>query len=1314
MFDLDSVKELFKTEPNTAFFWSGLGENGAEIAKETAKANGGVTLEMLMEQNKQKLIEAGFPYDEDFDRFIWNGTDPENVKAWQDLSEAYANQASGNVRAVLGDNIRSDSVWCQNEIPRLFTSDSVTSVQGVSKQQLISSYNILCEINEHDANFAIGKAISDVPINNTDVDYFTKKIVSKYGLSPVMDKEIISKFTAYEYLNSINADSVTINKLGIITDSELFSKYSFLNESVSQSILDEFRVGEYRLKTTGVDTLTNATVYFDVNGKVVSVRNHVSDSVFKTTIGDIRNYIPEDELRAVFPEYDSLENLEKLKVRQLELEYNKFIKNLDSIPVEQISDVRANYLKAVGKTEDTLGFFDKRILKLLEGKLSGNEKISNAILDFSSATTELSKGLKKVIPYVDALFTILDFLNTVDSIYSAYELQGVEGAKETARTELTRFAMENALVWASGELSTYILGVGIASGPVGTVAAIAAVGVITAFTFVAVQEIMTNDEFINNFWKPLDGNNLSVSISVNSAPEGSGYVKKIEDEWGINYWQDNDAGNMIYGYSGDDEIHGAGGNDFIDGGNDNDFLYGDEGDDIIYGGFGKDHIEGGKGNDYLYGGTGENIESGGTEASIFGDVIDGGDDNDYIFGEEGDDLLIGGNGIDYIYGGDGNDTMYGDEYIEPLPSGEVVLPNISDLPEFDGSGNIMDLGSTSGPNYMYGGNGKDTMYGGVSSDVMFGGEGDDIMYGGDDPTSLESNKIFVENGIMIGDYLSGEGGNDIIYGGNGCDYISGGDDDDELHGDDGNDSIYGGNGEDEIYGDNGDDVIFGEEDKDWLYGGEGNDYIDGGNGDDHIEGGDGKNYLYGRNGEDYIYGGEDEDYIEGGDDGDHIYGGNGENIMYGQEGDDYIYGGNDKDYILGGTGDDHLYGGNGENEIYGGHGNDVIYDGDDGSYIEGSFGNDKIFAGGGNDIIDPGEGDDYIQDDHGDDTIIFKAGYGTDTISDAAGYNTIALSGLDISSAEFRRTGNDLTISFGSDSIILTQYYDFYNFNINGIDISELINSLHGSDSNDWMNVANSNGDSLYGEGGNDNLTGNSGNDSLYGGSGNDYLYGNDGDDTLDGGTGNDWLYGGNGNDTYIFGKGYGNDTIEDWGGSSIVKLKDISSSEVTITNLWDSTLEMTVNGTEDKLTINGYKWNQGGYTFEFADGAVGTVNKDTWELELSQPASNEISEEDVIQSNAELLSDIYSDESMSSDLLTETSGAVLIDSSSAVSAAKETEETADQTDIQVMILTENMSAFGTENNVSDSMSISDPMQDTSALNQLLVGTAGRVISEVL
>lgn len=258
-------------------------------------------------------------------------------------------------------------------------------------------------------------------------------------------------------------------------------------------------------------------------------------------------------------------------------------------------------------------------------------------------------------------------------------------------------------------------------------------------------------------------------------------------------------------------------------------------------------------------------------------------------------------------------------------------------------------------------------------------------------------------------------------------------------------------------------------------------------------------------------------------------------------------------------------------------------------------------------------------------------------------------------------------------------------------------------------------GDSLYGENGNDNVTGNSGDDILYGGSGNDYLYGNDGNDILDGGIGNDWLYGGNGNDTYIFAKGYGNDTIEDWGGSSIVKLKDISSSEVTITNLWDSTLEMTVNDTQDKLTINGYKWNQGGYTFEFADGSTETVNKDTWELKLNKPAASneikyennsspEISEEDMIQLNADLLSDMYADDNVTSELLTETNSGVLLDSASAASAVKETEEIADQTDIQVMILTENMSAFGSENNVSESANITD-ITDTSVMNQLLVGT---------
>lgn len=1418
MFDIDSVRESFKTEPNTAFFWSGLGKNGAEIAKETAKANGGVTLEMLMEQNKQKLIDAGFPYNMDLDDFVFNPNDPENVKAWNDLSEAYASQASGNVRAVLGDNVNSSSVWCQNEIPCLFNNDAVTSIQGVSKQQLLNSYNLMREISEYDANYAIGNAFSDVSISNTQVDYFVQNIISKYGLSPEMDSEIINTLIAYQHFVSIDADETLIKKLGIMTDSELFSKYLFLDSSVSQSVLDEFRIGEYRLKTTGVDTLTNATVCFDINGRVVSVGNSVSSSVFEVTVGEIRNFTPESEILKVYPEYNNLTKIEQLQIRYLDGEYKNFFELLDSTSIEPMSDIRAKYLKAVGKTEDALSILDKQTLKLLEGTLSGNEQIANAVLKFSSAVTKVGEVVKAALPYVDYLFTIVDFIFTIEKIQDAYYTQGVDAAKEIAKTEITRFAMESALAYASTELMGVILGVGMSFGPVGTFAALVIDGGILIADYFIMKDVLSDDDFINSFWKPLGGNELCELVTRTQAPLSSGYGEIIEDK-GLNYWQDNDIGNIIYGYDGDDEIHGAGGNDLIYGGDGFDYLYGDDGDDKIFGR------------------NGENVESGGEDNSFFGgaDYIDGGNGNDYIYGEDGMDTLIGGNGDDYLYGGDGSDFMYGDEYVT-----EELLPDINSISlsnELLQDG-FPELGSFPGADYMYGGAGNDTMYGGAGSDVMFGGADDDTMYGEDDSTSDEVNKTLVELGMLIGDYLSGDEGNDTIYGGAGNDYIFGGDDEDELHGDEGNDYIEGGkdkdvihggegddiiyggtrdteseegfsdnsvaSGNDEIYGDEGNDVIFGGDgddtieggtdltsddtstpespddveigdrlygesgidtihggtgndyidggaDKDYLYGDEGNDIILGQDGDDVIEGGDGVNFIWGGNGDDTITGGEDTDYIYGGTGEDNINGGNGENYIFGEEGIDHIYGGNDNDYIDGGVGDDHLYGGNGYNTIYGREGDDTIYDGDDASYIEAGEGNDTIHAGGGDDVIDGGTGNDYIQDDHGNDTIIFKAGYGVDTISDAAGYNTIQLSGLDISSATFSRRGNDLTISFGGDAIVLMQYYDFYNFNINGTDVSALINSLHGSENDDWMNVSNANGDSLYGEGGNDNLSGNSGNDSLYGGIGNDYLYGNDGDDVLDGGEGNDWLYGGNGNDTYVFGKGYGNDTIEDWGGSSRVVFQDVSSNDVTVSNLWDSTLEMTVNSTGDKLTINGYKWNQDGYTFEFADGTTGTVNRDTWELELNQPADmadtafvsiekdtdsimsedaaniasitedttvevatetttveteTTVNEDELIQTNADQLSSLYENDNFATPEVMDSEIHLYGDTVHTADVSEQEEPIADQTDLQVMLLTENMSAFAAEDTISDSTNGMDPTVDTSVMDQFLMGTS--------
>ena len=60
----------------------------------------------------------------------------------------------------------------------------------------------------------------------------------------------------------------------------------------------------------------------------------------------------------------------------------------------------------------------------------------------------------------------------------------------------------------------------------------------------------------------------------------------------------------------------------------------------------------------------------------------------------------------------------------------------------------------------------------------------------------------------------------------------------------------------------------------------------------------------------------------------------------------------------------------------------------------------------------------------------------------------------------------------------------------------------------------------------NDSLPGDNANNILFGDAGNDELYGRGGNDVLIGGAGNDTLYGNDGADTYVFGKGFGQDTV--------------------------------------------------------------------------------------------------------------------------------------------------------------------------------------------
>lgn len=82
---------------------------------------------------------------------------------------------------------------------------------------------------------------------------------------------------------------------------------------------------------------------------------------------------------------------------------------------------------------------------------------------------------------------------------------------------------------------------------------------------------------------------------------------------------------------------------------------------------------------------------------------------------------------------------------------------------------------------------------------------------------------------------------------------------------------------------------------------------------------------------------------------------------------------------------------------------------------------------------------------------------------------------------------------------------------------------------------------------------------------GDDSIYGFDLEDTLDGGAGDDYLSGGNENDTYVFGMGYGNDTIYDY------YLHAASGTEDTVLFLPDvdpATVLLSRIGNSDDVTF--------------------------------------------------------------------------------------------------------------------------------------------------
>ncbi len=636
--------------------------------------------------------------------------------------------------------------------------------------------------------------------------------------------------------------------------------------------------------------------------------------------------------------------------------------------------------------------------------------------------------------------------------------------------------------------------------------------------------------------------------------------------------------SIIFGQDGNDTIRGTAGNDSLFGGNGNDTITGYAGDDLLDGNEGDDTLEGGDGNDiYTFGegyGTDTVYDYLGSNTIRFGEGIS---PEDIKMSHNGTySIKLYTDGIDetlvlkyytmeekyrnYTLEFDDGTVLSGDDnYIFRIIHGTDTTDSFSAIHE----------GSV-----LYGYAGNDTLSGSASNDIIYGGEGNDniLSRGGDD---------FIDGGTGD-DTLNGSTGHDTyVFGiGYGTDKITDiANDVSTIKFTDGisiNDLKMRHHGTYSVA-----ITIDGYDDKLILW--------------NYKESDEYKNYIM-EFADGTVVSAEDNPIfknVHGTDEADSFSSINESSILHGHAGNDSLNGNASSDII------------------YGGEGNDTIYGRD------------------GDDLIDGSAGNDTLNGNNGHDTYVFGLGYGTDKITDVANdVNTIKFAdGINIEDLKMQHYSTysiKITVDGTDDMLILSNYKkseEYRNYTMEFADGTVITSEdntvfkvVHGTDEADSFSAINE-GSILYGYAGNDTLNGIASTDTIYGGEGNDTIYGREGDDLIFGNTGDDKLYGndgndqfddcfgndeitgGNGNDIYIFGKGYGTDTINDNAGENVIRFTDgISVEDLKMSHYSSSSVKIAFDGIDDVLILKNYKDGDEykNYTMEFADGTVITSEDNT------------------------------------------------------------------------------------------------------------------------
>lgn len=480
------------------------------------------------------------------------------------------------------------------------------------------------------------------------------------------------------------------------------------------------------------------------------------------------------------------------------------------------------------------------------------------------------------------------------------------------------------------------------------------------------------------------------------------------------------------------------------------------------------------------------------------DSIDGSLGNDTISsGASSGSGRGGANNYDIVLGEAGNDLITAVSGFQDL-NGDSTFDNTI-------AGNDTIIGGT-GDDIIHGDNGNDSLDGGAGSDLITGGTGDTTLADGDD-TMLGGTGAVGDNDTLEGDGGSGDIAdysarsvalnislNDVADDG------SPGENDDVTEtteivlGGSGADQLTGGAFTHTLRGNGGNDTLTAGSGSTAFYGGAGKDTLSYANRNTGVSvtldgvANDGSGTDFVNNDIEVLIGGAGNDVL------------NGNNVAYamtiqGNAGNDSLYGGSLADTLVGGVGNDQLHGNAGTDTLDGGVGNDSLF-GDDG--------NDILLDSAGGDLYDGGNGVDQL--DMSARTVNLTITMDGNANDGAAGEGDNVLNTVE---KLYTGRGNDRITADAASVAAYTLYGNAGNDTISGSGGVDLIDGGAGTDSLS----GNGGNDAIYGQAGKDTLRGGDGNDRLLGGTENDSIAGDGGDDTLLSGSGKDTVRGGDGND---------------------------------------------------------------------------------------------------------------------------------------------------------------------------------------------------------